>query len=179
MFHNPCRRSAACALVLSLVTSTALGKLSEQPVSRPAARYYLAIGFGAKEKGLRSQLMQDMREALAKELQTLPDVTLAIGDAAPTAQELARQGMQGFLIDGSVELMSKYGGQQVDCEMKTLVATWPGQSIKMLSRQGAEVSLGFAPAAAETGRRDCLTALAGAARQDIQQFLMLMGSSGR
>src|SRR5205814_8946730 len=94
----------------------ALDLVANQPTTalpgpRAGARYYMAIGFDAK--GGNAQYVQVVKEALTKELQKLPTVTLSEGGGPPTQQILNQKRLKGFVLDGSIQRLSasRAGGQ--------------------------------------------------------------------
>ena len=116
-----------------------------------------------------------VREALAKELQKLPTVTLSVGGSGePSATSLASKHLQGFVVDGTIQRLSATpagGQQQIDCDLKAFVATFPDRSIKMMTHEGASLQTGSGPSEETTGKRDCLVAAVEAVRDDVDKFL--------
>jgi hypothetical protein len=142
------------------------------PSPRAGARYYVAIGFDVK--GGNAQYGQVVKEALAKELQKLPTVTLSVGGGPPSAQLLAQKRLKGFVVDGSIQRLSasRAGGQnQVDCDLRAFVATYPERAIKMMTTEGASLQTGSGPSEETSGKRDCLMAAVEAVRDDVNKFL--------
>jgi hypothetical protein len=140
--------------------------------ARAGARYYMAIGFDTK--GGNAQYGQLVKDALAKELQKLPTVTLSVGGGPPTAQVLAQKRLKGFVVDGSIQRLSasKAGGQQqIDCDLRAFVATYPDRSIKMMTTEGASLQIGSGPSEEMSGKRECLLAAVEAVRDDVNKFL--------
>jgi len=141
------------------------------PSGRAGARFYLAIGFqsGGKAGPEGAQLV---REALAKELQKLSDVTLSVGSGEPSAAALSQRKLQGFIVDGTIQRLTATlggGGVQIDCDLKAYVATFPGKSIKMMTTEGASLQAGASER--ESGKRDCIQAAAEAIREDVEKYL--------
>jgi hypothetical protein len=142
------------------------------PAPRAGARYYMAIGFDTK--GGNAQYGQLVKDALAKELQKLPTVTLSVGAGPPSAQMLAQKRLKGFVVDGSIQRLSasRAGGQQqIDCDLRAFVATYPDRSIKMMTTEGASLQTGSGPSEEMSGKRDCLLAAVEAVRDDVNKFL--------
>lgn len=138
---------------------------------RADARYYLALGFGASAGD--SPHLQALREALHKELQTLPGVVVSTGHAPPSAKTLEQRRLKAFYIDGTIHLQSSSwsGGQKIACEVRMSVATWPHRAVKMMSTEGAALETGATTAEQMMGQRDCLMATVSSTRNDIQQYL--------
>jgi hypothetical protein len=142
---------------------------------KAGARFYVAIDFSNSGKG-GAEYGRLVRDALAKELQKLPTVTLAVGGAAgqPSKSVLASKHLQGFVVDGTIQRLSATpaGGQQtIDCDLKAFVATFPERSIKMMTQEGASLQTGSGPSEESSGKRDCLVAAIEAVRDDVDKFL--------
>ena len=147
------------------------------PVATPpraGARFYVSIGFsGGGRAG--AEYTRLVREALTKELQSVSSVTLSVsGGGEPSRSILASKHLQGFVVDGSIQRLSATpaGGQQtIDCDLKAFVATFPDRSIKAMTQEGASLQTGSGASEAESGKRDCLIAAAGAVKDDVEKFL--------
>lgn len=149
-----------------------LGSGGPKPGPGPTrgAKFYLSIGFQSGGKaGPEAAAM--VREALQRELQKLPGVTLNIG-GEPSAAALAQRKLQGFMVDGTIQRLSATlagGGSQIDCDLKAFVATYPGKSIKMMTTEGASLQAGASER--ESAKRDCINAAAEAIREDVDKYL--------
>jgi hypothetical protein len=142
------------------------------PGPRAGARYYVAVGF--ESKGGNAQYAQVVKEALTKELQKLPTVTLSVGGGPPTQQALNQKRLKGFVVDGTIQRLSasRAGGQnQIDCDLRAFVATYPDRSIKMMTTEGASLQTGSSATDESSGKRDCLMAAVEAVRDDVNKFL--------
>jgi len=142
------------------------------PPPRAGAKYYLTIGFQSGGKA-GPQYAEIVRSALAKELQKLPAVTLNVG-GEPTRQALTAKRLQGFIVDGTIQRLSASpagSSQQIDCDLKAYVATWPDKSIKMMTTEGASLQTGSGPSEEMSGKKDCLMAAVEAVREDVGKFL--------
>jgi hypothetical protein len=145
---------------------------SAPPGVRAGARYYVAVGF--ELKGGNAQYGQVVREALTRELQKLPSVTLSVGGGAPTTHDLQQKRLKGFVVDGSIQRLSasRQGGQnQIDCDLRAFVATYPERAIKMMTTEGASLQTGSGASDESSGKRDCLMAAVEAVRDDVNKFL--------
>jgi hypothetical protein len=141
------------------------------PGPTKGAKFYLAIGFSAGGKA-GPDAAQMVRDALARELQKLPGVTLSVGGGEPTAAVLQQKKLQGFMVDGTIQRLSATlsgGGSQIDCDLKAFVATYPGKSIKMMTTEGASLQAGASER--ESAKRDCINAAAEAIRDDVEKYL--------
>jgi hypothetical protein len=141
---------------------------------KAGARFYVAIDFSNSGKG-GAEYGKLVRDALAKELQKLPTVTLSVsGSGKPSRDILASKHLQGFVVDGTIQRLSATpaGGQQnIDCDLKAFVATFPDRSIKMMTQEGASLQTGSGPSEEASGKRDCLVAAIEAVRDDVDKFL--------
>ena len=141
---------------------------------RAGAKFYLAVGFQGGGKG-GPQYNQIVRDALTRELQKLPQVTLSVGGGpSPSAQILSSQHLRGYYVDGNIMRLSSsnQGGMaQVDCDLKAFVATYPDKSIKMMATEGASLQSGSGPGEDASEKKDCLAAAVEAVREDVGKFL--------
>lgn len=142
---------------------------------RAGARFYVAIGFSAGGKA-PAEYAHLVREALAKELQKVSSVTLAVagGSGEPSKSLLASHHLTGFIVDGSIQRLSSThsgGQQQIDCDLKAFIATFPDRSIKAMTQEGASLQTGTGPSEESSGKRDCLVAAVEAVRDDVEKFL--------
>jgi hypothetical protein len=142
---------------------------------KAGAKFYVHIGFTAAGKA-GPEYSRLVRDALAKELQKIPAVTLSVSGAsgAPSKAILSSHHLQGFIVDGNIQRLSAspQGGQQtIDCDLKAFVATFPDNSIKMMTQEGASLQTGSGPSEETSGKRDCLVAAVEAVRDDVGKFL--------
>jgi hypothetical protein len=158
---------------LEIVAGGGGGSLTVAP-PRAGARFYVAIGFSSPGRA-DPQYARLVREALAKELQSVSSVTLSVsGGGQPSRSLLASKHLQGFIVDGTIQRLSATpaGGQQtIDCDLKAFVATFPERSIKAMTQEGASLQTGSGASEADSGKRDCLVAAAGAVKDDVEKFL--------
>jgi hypothetical protein len=144
------------------------------PPPRAGAKFYVAIGFQSGGKA-GPQYADLVRSTLAKELQKLPEVTLSVGGGGEASSAALRSHhLQGFIVDGTIQRLSAQsmgGQQQIDCDLKAYVATWPDKSIKMMTTEGASLQTGAGPSEEMSGKKDCLAAAAEAVREDVGKFL--------
>jgi hypothetical protein len=144
------------------------------PGPRAGARFYLAIGFTGSSR-VGSQYQQFVRQALVKELQKLPGVTLSVGGGgAPSSQALSQKRLEGLLVDGNIQRLSASpagGASQIECDLKAFVASYPGKSIRMMTTEGASLQAGSGPAEGESAKRDCLGAAVEQVREDVGKYL--------
>jgi len=156
----------ALEIVANAVPSLAL------PPPRAGAKFYVQVGFTNAGKA-GQQYAEIIRAALTKELLKLPEVTLSVGGEA-TQSALSALHLQGYIVDGTVQRLSAQsmgGQQQIDCDLKAFVATYPGKSIKMMTTEGASLQTGSGPSEEMSGKKDCLMAAVEAVREDVGKFL--------
>jgi hypothetical protein len=142
---------------------------------KAGARFYVHIDFSNGGRG-GAEFSRLVREALAKELQSLPSVTLSVagGGSSPSRSLLSSRHLQGFVVDGTIQRLSSTnagGMQQIDCDLKAFVATFPERSIKMMTQEGASLQTGSGSSEEASGKRDCLVAAVGAVKDDVDKFL--------
>ena len=158
---------------LEIVANGGGGMVAAPP--NAGARFYVAIGFtGGGKAG--AEYTRLVREALAKELQKVSSVTLSVsgGGGEPSRSVLASKHLQGFIVDGSIQRLSATpagGTQNIDCDLKAFVATFPDRSIKAMTQEGASLQTGSGSSEADSGKRDCLVAAAEAVKDDVEKFL--------
>ena len=149
-----------------------LGSASPGPgPSGKGARFYVTVGFRSAGKGTPADAAA-FREMLGKELQKLPEVQVSAGGAEPSAQALVQRKLQGFMVDGTIQRLSATlagGGAQIDCDLKAQVMTFPGNSLKMMTTEGASLQCGTSER--ESAKRDCMQAAAEAIRDDVGKYL--------
>jgi hypothetical protein len=141
---------------------------------RKGARIYLT--FGSFKGGARSAdggALELVRAALRRELGKLPTVTFEGGDP----KNFASGGQVGFLIDGNVSRLDDglTGANEINCDVKVMVARWPSKSIILWTSAGAAVQGGTRPQDVANARRDCLEASAGQVGEDLMKFLQSQG----
>jgi hypothetical protein len=158
----------------ALETVVGSGGGGSAPPPRAGARFYMAVDFSSGGKG-GPEYAKLVREALQRELQKLPSVTLTVsGGGAPSRALLSSHHLQGFVIDGTIQRLSSSpasGGQQIDCDLKAFVATFPDRAIKMMTQEGASLQTGSGPSDTDSGKRDCLVAAVEAVGDDVSKFL--------
>jgi hypothetical protein len=158
---------------LELVASGGGGGLVAAP-PKAGARFYVAIGFSGGGKAASAEYTRVVRDALAKELQKVSSVTLSVSGGEPSRSLLASKHLSGFIVDGSIQRLSATpagGSQNIDCDLKAFVATFPDRSIKAMTQEGASLQTGSGPSEADSGKRDCLVAAAEAVKDDVEKFL--------
>jgi hypothetical protein len=103
----------------------------------------------------------------------LPTVTFEGGDP----KNFGSSGQVGFLIDGNVSRLDDgmTGANEINCDVKVMVARWPSKSIILWTSAGAAVQGGSRPQDVANARRDCLEASAGQVGEDLMKFLQSQG----
>jgi hypothetical protein len=67
------------------------------------------------------------------------------------------------------------GANEINCDVKVMVARWPSKSIILWTSAGAAVQGGSRPQDVASARRDCLEASAGQVGEDLMKFLQSQG----
>jgi hypothetical protein len=132
------------------------------------AKFYINVGpLSNKSKSSLggADATKMFRDYLVRELRTTPGVTLDGG---------MQRGQTGYYIDGNIiSLTNRPAGSfnEISCDLKVLVATWPAKSIIMWTDGGATVQVGRSPSAESSGMRDCLEAAVQSVKENIATFL--------
>jgi hypothetical protein len=140
----------------------------------PGSRFYLTIGKMANksEKG-GTTASKVLGDALLKEFSKVTGVATSWGSGKPSAGDLAKRKIKGFVLDGSILSLTakKSGGTvEISCNIKVSMATFPGNSMKAFYTGGAstEVSASsYRPGAEDSLFKDVLEGAAQGAREDI------------
>jgi hypothetical protein len=132
-----------------------------------AARFFMALGpMTGKSKKVSADSVEIFKNALQRELGKTPGVTLEPG---------GDRGRTGYWIDGSIvrlTVQQQGGFTEITCDVKVLVASWPGKAIIMWTDGGATVQTG---ASDPNGRKDCIEAATQSIQQNIAAFLKAQG----
>ena len=135
---------------------------------------FLTFGsFSGGASGADGTALEVLRAALRRELGKLPSVTFEGGDA----KNFGSSGQLGFLIDGNVSRLDDglAGANEINCDVKVMVARWPSKSIILWTNAGAAVQGGSRPQDMANARRDCLEASAGQLGEDLMKFFQSQG----
>ena len=141
---------------------------------RQGAKIYLTFGsFSGGARAADGGSLEVLRSALRRELGKLPTVTFEGGDA----KNFGSNGQVGFLIDGNVSRLDDglVGANEINCDVKVMVARWPSKSIILWTSAGAAVQGGSRPQDVANARRDCLEASAGQVGEDLMKFFQSQG----
>jgi hypothetical protein len=152
----------------------ALAALGASAAGRKSAKIYLTFGtFSGGARAVDPGSLEVVRSALRRELAKLATVTFEGGDA----KNFASSGQVGFLIDGNVSRLDdgRGGANEINCDVKVMVARWPSKSIILWTSAGAAVQGGSRPQDVANARRDCLEASAGQLGEDLLKFLQSQG----
>ena len=156
---------------LELIAGAGGSGPSIAPEPRAGAKFYVTVDILGRGDPQAARMVKD---ALQRELQKLSTVTLSVAGGAPSKASLSSRHLTGFMVDINIQQLSATpaaGGQQIDCGLKAVVATFPDKSIKMITQEGASLTAGSGPSEAESGKRDCMGAAAEAVRDDVGKFL--------
>jgi hypothetical protein len=152
------------------------------PVKVPAGtRFFVTVGklTNKSPKG-GDRLAKVLGDALVKEFSSVSGVITDWGGRAPSASELSKSKVQGFVLDGSIlSVTAKKTGDniEVSCDIKVSLSTFPGNSMKAFYSGGAgtEVSAsGFRPQDEDGIYKDIIEGAAQGAKQSIMQCYLSM-----
>jgi hypothetical protein len=152
----------------------ALAALDTGVPGKKGGRIFLKFGsFSGGARGADGPALEVVRSALRRELGKLPTVTFEGGEA----KNFGASGQVGFLIDGNVSRLDDglTGANEINCDVKVMVARWPSKSIILWTSAGAAVQGGSRPQDVANARRDCLEASAGQVGEDLMKFLQAQG----
>jgi hypothetical protein len=152
----------------------ALAALDTAAPGKKGGRIFLTFGsFSGGARSADRPALEILRSALRRELGKLPTVTFEGGDS----KNFGSGGQVGFLIDGNVSRLDDgmTGANEINCDVKVMVARWPSKSIILWTSAGAAVQGGSRPQDVTTARRDCLEASAGQLGEDLLKFLQSQG----
>jgi len=114
----------------------------------------------------KAELLTHLRDLLNAQGGEVPYITTTFpGCKEPSESELKKKKLKGFMIDGTLEISLDSG--EVVCDLKLIVATFPGKSIKMMNSANAGVTGKLTPATIKT----CLKHATPAAFAGVKQFL--------
>jgi hypothetical protein len=126
--------------------------------SSGGGKFYIAVGpLANKSRGGGPEAVRMFREYLVSELRRTPGVSLDGG---------MQKGQVGYYVDGNIVQIST-SSNEVSCDLKVLVATYPSKSIIMWTDGGASVQGGVGGSA----MRDCLEAAVKSVSENIATFL--------
>lgn len=146
--------------------------------TKPAgSKIFLTFGpFSGGAKGADAGMLEALRNAIKRELGRLPSVTMTLEPGEE--KSFGNSGRLGFLIDGNVTRLDEGavgGAVEINCDVKVMVARWPGKSIILWTNAGAAVQGGTREQDKDNGRRECLEASAGQVGEDLVKFFQSQG----
>jgi hypothetical protein len=104
--------------------------------ARRPKRFYVTVGSltdGSRNGG--GGALRMLKEALLKEFSRADGVTTRWPGRSPSAEDLRRRRMRGFVLSGSLQRLDRRRNGpdlKVSCNLKVSLATYPGNSIKAL-----------------------------------------------
>lgn len=157
-------RTQAEAAMASLQDSDAKGK-----------RILVTLGsFSGGAKTADSAVLALLRDSLKLSLSKLPQLGFMEGADAKGKGG----GKPAFLVDGNVSRLDESpAGANIEthCEVKVMVARWPGRSIILWTSAGAAVQSGSRERDRQNARRDCIEASAGQLGDSLMGFFRSQG----
>lgn len=120
-----------------------------------------------------------LKAALLRELSGKSEVTTHWPGAPPTADDLARRRMRGYILDGSIVRLDRVSAGQeyrLTCRIRVSVASFPGGSMKAFYKGESSVSVTIPDTDTDTDSRQLNEELyrkvvEGAAREATQRIL--------
>jgi len=114
----------------------------------------------------KNEILTALRDLLNAQGSEVTYVTTMFpGCKQPSESDLKKKKLKGFMIDGTLEISLDSG--EVVCDLKLIVATFPGKSIKMMNSANAGVTGKLTPATIKT----CIKHATPAAFAGVKQFL--------
>ncbi len=155
-------RSQAGAALASLQESESRGK-----------KILVTLGaFSGGAKSADAAVLTLLRDSLKQSLSKLPQLGFM------EANDARGKGRPAFLVDGNVSRLeeSPVGANvEIHCEVKVMVARWPGRSIILWTSAGAAVQGGRRDRDRQNARRDCIEASAGQLGDGLMGFFRSQG----
>lgn len=153
----------------------AVTALLRRPTGPPAGtRYYITVGKPTnKTKIGGKRLAAAFGDALADAFSGVAGVTTEWGGGRPTARELRKHKLKGFILDGSIlKLEKRRSGSDLElsCSIRVSLATYPGNSMKAFYSGGASMAVSassFQRANEENLFREIIEGAAEGAKQHI------------
>jgi len=137
-------------------------------------RFYITTGKMADKTGKGgAELVGMMSEVLMRELQKEQGIVTYWAGRRPSATDLRKRRVKGFILDGSIISLSRKsagGVMEVSCKIKVTLSTYPGNSMRVFITRGASMripDMTFKPARQAAQNRDVLEGALVAAKQDL------------
>lgn len=154
----------------------ALAELSGGKGTGPpsGARFFITVGKMTNKTGKGGSTLSDaFRDALLKEFSKVSGVATPWSSSNPSAAELRKLKLTGFVLDGSITSLTRTrtgSSFELSCSIRVSLATYPGNSMKAFYSGGASMEVdasSFKPAD-ETGLfKDVVEGAAQGAQQHI------------
>lgn len=128
-------------------------------------KIYIEIGPMATKSatGMDAKLKELMRKTTQKTLgKSAPDMMTTWPGGKPSKAQLAKQGVAGFYVDGTLtEIKAKEKGAStlVSCKISLLIATYPEKSMFAFLQGSASVSASQSAQDVELAHQDCVSAV--------------------
>ena len=152
----------------------AIKRLAKIRRAQPQRRIFVAVGRMSNHSGKGGPSMsQALSSALIRAFGS--EKGIRSGGHRPTQQDLVKQGMRGFVVDGSiVSLSQRRKGRDIEisCSIKVSLATYPQNSMKAFYSGGASTAVPaktFRPEEASDIYRELVEGAAEDAKRHIVQ----------
>ncbi len=114
----------------------------------------------------KDAILRNLRTLLQAQSGEVTYVTTQFpGCITPGERDLKKHKLKGFMIDSTLEISQE--GNEVVCDLKIIVATFPGKSIRMMNSANAGVTGKVSAATVQT----CIRHATPAAFSGVKQFL--------
>lgn len=137
-------------------------------------RFYLTTGKMVDSTGSGgAEMVLMMNEVLLRELDKEQNIVTYWAGRTPTARDLKKRRIKGFILDGSILKLSrtrKGGVTEVTCKIKVTLSTFPGNSMRVFITRAASMRVpdqAFKPSRQSAQNRDVLEGALVAAKQDL------------
>lgn len=142
---------------------------TEPPALPAAARFF--VTHNVEVRGVSPEASRELSGLVEDQLARLPRVAVRLpGGARP--ERLHAFHLSGWIVDGTVDLKlaRARAGSELDCDLRTTIATWPAHSIKATSTVSFAIT-GVRRLDDPTAIRQCLEAAAGQIATDVSRVL--------
>lgn len=137
-------------------------------------RFYITTGKMIDRSGKGgSEMVMMMSEVLLRELEKVDGIVTYWAGRRPSARELKKRRIKGFILDGAILELSRKpnaGGKEVTCKLKIALSTFPGNSMRVFITRAASMRIPDGPsdkARVSAQNRDVLEGALVAAKQDL------------
>ena len=113
----------------------------------------------SKNDKLRALMVKTAQKTLGK---VAPSMQLSWPSGTPSKGELAKKGVSGFYVDGTLttlDVKTSGGGATISCKVSMLLADFPDKSVFGFLNGGASVTASSSASDQDLASEDCVTAV--------------------